>query len=86
MQQFLHPVLAPKGIHLLCAGRISKIARNYGDTAITVTRGRQGADAAKPLSLLKLNVRQGDLVVVTADGPSETDAMAAMQRWFEKYL
>ncbi|MBQ8833524.1 MAG: HPr family phosphocarrier protein [Oscillospiraceae bacterium] len=86
MQQFLHPILEPRGIHLLCAGRIAKIAKLYADTAITVTRGRQGADAANLLSLLKLKVRQGDLVVVTADGPSENAAMTALQSYFEKHL
>lgn len=86
MQQFLHPILAPRGIHLLCAGRIAQIAGTYADTCITVTRGRQAANAAMLWKLLQLKVRQGDLVVVTADGPSESAAMTALQSYFEKNL
>lgn len=86
MQQFLHPILDPKGIHLLRAGKIARIAGRFSDTVITVTRGRHAANAAKLMSLLRLHVRQGDMVVVTADGPSEQAAMTALQSWFEKNL
>lgn len=86
MQQFLHPVLDPKGVHLLRSGRIASIAAQFSDTVITVTRGRHAANAAKLLSLLRLHIRQGDMVVVTANGPSEQAAMTALRGWFEKHL
>ena len=86
MQQFLHPILEPRGIHLLTAGKIVKIAKAFADTRITVARGRHKANAARLTNLLQLGVKQGDMVVVTADGPSEAAAMAALQSYFEKSL
>ncbi len=86
MQQFLHPVLDPRGIHLLHAGSIARIAGRFADTTITISRGHHAANAAKLLRLLQLQVRQGDMIVVTADGPSEQDAMTVLRGWIEKHL
>jgi phosphotransferase system HPr (HPr) family protein len=63
------------GLHARPAAAFAARAATFRST-ITVHKGQMVADATSPLLLLTLDVRQGDRVVVRADGP---DAHAAVE-------
>ena len=86
MQQFVHTIADPLGIHARPAGLLAKAAREYPDTQITVRLGSACAKATQLLMLMGMGIRQGDSVTVTAEGPSEAQAIAAMQRLFRENL
>ena len=79
MKAFTYTISDELGIHARPAGMLVKAARAYGDTTITVCCGDRSARAGQLLGLMSLGVKQGDTVTVTAEGPQEAEAIAAME-------
>jgi phosphocarrier protein len=71
-------VAAPEGLHARPAARFVQAVTAAG-AAVTIARPGAGepADARSILAVLALDVRQGEEVVLRADGP---DAAAALDR------
>ena len=86
MQQFIHTIADPLGIHARPAGLLAMTAKAFPDTAVTIIRGESRARATQLMKLMSLGVKQGDCVTVTAEGPSEAEAIAALQRFFAENL
>ena len=86
MKQFQHTVRDPRGIHARLAGMISRLAKNYDDTAITVSFNGKNANASALLRLMGLGAKNGSRVTITCDGPSEIEACIAMQNFFQNNL
>ena len=86
MKRFEHTIHLSTGIHGRPVRQIVKIAKQFTDTAITVTRNGRTASAAALIRLLLLGIRLGDTVTVVCDGPSEMAAVIAMQDFFWNYL
>ena len=86
MKQFEYTIKDELGIHARPAGLFAKLAKGYGDTVITVTKGGQTVKASQLMKLMGLGVKQGDQVTVAAEGLAEDDAIAAMQKFFEENL
>ncbi|MDR1306969.1 MAG: HPr family phosphocarrier protein [Treponema sp.] len=73
------------GIHARPAGFIVREARKYSSTVQILSRG-QTANGKNLISLMKLVVKHGDLVIVQIEGIDETDANHAIGSIFQKYL
>ncbi len=86
MRQFTYTVNDPLGIHARPAGLIAKLAKPYADTPITITKGDKTVKAYQLMKLMSLAVKNGDQVIVAAEGPAEEEAIAAMQKFFEENL
>jgi len=86
MQQFIHTINDPLGIHARPAGLLAKIAKDYPDTVITIAKGEECVRATQLMKLMSLGVKRGDRVTVTAQGPSEAEAIVAVQRFFSENL
>lgn len=86
MQQFIYNIRDSLGIHARPAGLLTKLAKSFSDTTITVSLGDRSAKATQLLKLMGLGVRQGDEVTVTAEGPSESEAITAMRQFFSENL
>lgn len=86
MKQFTFTVTDPLGIHARPAGLLAKAAKGFADTVVTVSKGDKTAKATQLMKLMSLGVKQGDEVVVAADGPAEDAALAAMQAFFQENL
>ena len=86
MQQFTFTVKDPLGIHDRPAGIIAKMAKPYSDTLITITKAGTTVKASQLMKLMSLAVKNGDEVVVAAEGPSEEAAIAALQKFFDENL
>ena len=86
MKQFEYTINDPLGIHARPAGLLAKAAKAFADTTVTVEKNGVAAKASQLMKLMGLGVKQGDVVTVTADGPSEDAAIAAMQDFFKENL
>ena len=86
MKQFTFVVRDELGIHARPAGLLAKLAKEYKDTVITVTKGNETVKASQLMKLMSLGVKKDNEVTVAADGPSEDDAIAAVQKFFEENL
>ena len=65
---------------------LAKAAKGFADTTITVSKNGNAVKASQLMKLMGLGIKQGDVVTVTADGPSEDAAIAAMQSFFQEHL
>lgn len=86
MKEFTYTITDPLGIHIRSAGLLSKTARDFDGTVVTIAKDGQPVRASQLMKLMGLGVRQGDQVTVSADGPAEEEALAAMEQFFRENL
>ena len=86
MRSFTYIIEDELGIHARPAGQLSKLAIEYPDTAITVTKDGKTAKTTQLMRLMNLGVRCGDEVTVAAEGPREDKAISAVQKFFQDNL
>ena len=86
MKQFTYTIKDPLGIHARPAGLLAKLAKGYGDTVVTVTKGDNTVKASQLMKLMGMGIKQGNEIVVAAEGPAEDEAIAAVQKFFEENL
>ncbi len=86
MKQFNYTITDPLGIHARPAGLLAKVAKGYGDTVVTVTKGGSTVKASQLMKLMGMGVKQGDEITVAADGPAEDEAIAAVEAFFKENL
>ena len=86
MKEITKTVLNASGIHARPAGMLAKSAKVYADTEITVTCNGKSAKATQLMKIMSLGVKQGSVVTVVAEGPSEEAAIAAMDDFFTSNL
>lgn len=86
MKHFDYTIKDASGIHARPAGQISKIAKEYADTVIIVEREGKTAKATQLMKLMGLGVKEGDVITVTVEGPSEVEASIALRNFFQNNL
>ena len=86
MKEFTYTVNDPLGIHARPAGLIAKLAKTFADTTVTITKDPKTVKATQLMMLMGLAVKNGDTVIVRAEGPAEAEAIAAMEKFFEENL
>ena len=86
MKQFVHTIKDPLGIHARPAGTIAKLAKNFSDTAITVSCNGKEAKASALMKLMSLGAKEGNTVTVVAEGTNEDAAIIAMSDFFQNNL
>ena len=67
------------GLHTRPAAAFAARAAGFR-SVITVHKGEMMVDAKSPLLLLTLDVRQGDRIVISADGPDAEAAVETLAR------
>ena len=86
MKEFTYTIEDELGIHARPAGLLSKLAKSFPDTVVTVTKGDKTVKATQLMKLMNLGIKKGDQVTVTAEGDSEEAARAALRDFFEENL
>ena len=86
MKQFNYVINDPLGLHARPAGLLAKLAKPYADTVISVTKGDKTVKASQLMKLMSLAAKNGDEVVVAAEGPQEDAAIAELKAFFEANL
>ena len=86
MKQFTFLIRDELGIHARPAGQLAKLAKPYGETVITVTKGSQTVKASQLMKLMGLGVKHGDTITVSVEGPDEAEAAAAFEAFLGSLL
>lgn len=86
MKEFTYTVTDPLGIHTRPAGQVAKLAKGYTDTVITISKNGSVAKASQLMKLMSLAVKQGDTVLVTAEGSREEEAIEELRGFFTANL
>jgi phosphocarrier protein len=66
------------GLHARAAARFVNVAGRYA-SRIRVSRQQRTVDGKSILGLLLLSAARGSEIAITADGPDEQEAVAALQ-------
>lgn len=85
MTQFTYTIQDPNGIHARPAGLLVKAAQGFAST-VRLTKGEKSADLKRLFALMGLNVKQGDTVTLSAEGPDEAQAASALEAFFRENL
>ena len=86
MQKFTYMIRADYAMHFGPAGRLAELARVYPDTTAIVEMGTRSANISRPMKVATMGIRKGDLVTVSADGPSEVELIDVLYQYFEDML
>ena len=71
------PIVNALGLHARAAAKFVRLASTYR-SHIRVTRGQRTMDGKSILGLLLLAAARGSQIEISADGPDEADALAAL--------
>ena len=86
MKEFTYTIEDELGIHARPAGLLSKRAKSFPDTLVTVTKGDKTVKASQLMKLMNMGIKKGDQVTVSAGGGAEEAASEALRRFFEENL
>jgi phosphocarrier protein HPr len=70
-------IVNPLGLHARATARFVHTASGFR-ARIKVIKGTRNVDGKSIMGLLLLSAAQGSVITLTADGPDETDAIAAL--------
>lgn len=86
MKQFNYTIKDALGFHARPAGKFSKLAKSFEGTTVTLSANGKSVNAGQLMKLMGMGIKNGDVVTVTAEGPSEEAAIAAMEAFFQENL
>lgn len=86
MKEFTYAIEDELGIHARPAGLLSKLAKSFPDTVVTVTKGDKTVKASQLMKLMNMGIKKGDEVTVAAEGAAEETAAEAIRKFFEENL
>ena len=80
MKEFSHTIKAPNGIHARPAGLFVRNMQEF-TSMVTVKRDEESADGKKLFALMKLRLKYGQTILVTAEGEDEDAAIEAARKF-----
>lgn len=86
MKEFTYTIEDELGIHARPAGLLSKLAKSFPDTLVTVAKGDKTVKATQLMKLMNMGIKKGDQVTVAAEGAAEEAAADALRKFFEENL
>ena len=86
MKEFTYTIKDALGIHARPAGMLSKKAKSYADTTVTITANGKTVNLGQLMKLMGLGVKQGTEVTITCDGANEEEAAAGLLAFLEENL
>lgn len=85
MKSFTYTIRDEYGIHGRPAGNLVKAAKAF-QSALTIECGERKSDLKKLMALMALCIKQGETVLVTASGPDEDAAIAAIRGYLSENM
>ncbi|HIW83193.1 MAG TPA: HPr family phosphocarrier protein [Candidatus Dorea gallistercoris] len=73
------------GIHARPAGVLVKEVKKF-QSKITLEGNGKTAEAGKLLAVMGMGIKHGTEITITAEGPDEDEAIAAMETFFKENL
>jgi len=85
MKQFTYTIKDENGIHARPAGILAKEAQKF-TSVINLTANGRSVSIRKLLALMGMGVKQGDEIIITAEGADENEAIAILEAFMKKNL
>lgn len=85
MKQFTYTIKDENGIHARPAGLLAKEAQKF-TSVINLTANGRSVSIRKLLALMGMGVKQGDEIMITAEGADENEAIAKLESFMKKDL
>jgi phosphocarrier protein len=85
MKEYAYTITDPVGIHARPAGLLVKELSRFS-SGITISRGADSCDGKKLLALMKIRVKQGETIVINAEGPDEEAAVEAAKAFLSAHM
>jgi phosphocarrier protein len=85
MKEYAYTITDPVGIHARPAGLLIKELSQFS-SVITISRGTDNCDGKKLLALMKMRVKQGETILVKADGTDENAAIEGAKAFLSAHL
>ena len=85
MKAFHYVIKDKLGIHARPAGLLVKEAMKFR-SAIQIKKGDKEADAKRIFGVMGLAVKQGQEIIMTAEGPDEEEAIAAIEKFLKERM
>lgn len=82
MKEFQYTIQDPNGLHARPAGLLVQAAQKTKST-VKITRGEKSADLKRLFSVMGMNVKHGETVTVTVEGPDEETAAKTLEDFFQ---
>ena len=86
MKEFTYTITDPLGIHARPAGQLAKLAKSFGDTTATITKGEKTVKLSQLMMLMGLAIKKDQEVTINVEGPAEEEAAAALEAFFKENL
>ena len=83
MKQFTYLIQKDFAMHFGPAGRLAELARTYPDSTAIIEMGTRTANISRPMKVATMGIRKGDMVTVSAEGPSEVELIDVLYHYFE---
>jgi phosphocarrier protein len=78
-------ITSAEGIHARPATALVKLTKNYKST-ISIKKGEKVVKLNSLLNILSLGAKGGETISIITEGEDESDAMAAIDRFFTEHL
>lgn len=85
MKEFKYTITDPEGIHARPAGELIKAIKDFA-SKITITKEGKAADAKSIFGVMGLAVKQGQEIVMTAEGDDEEEAIVAIEKFLKENM
>ena len=85
MKTMAYTIQDELGIHARPAGVLVKEVKKF-QSKITLEGNGKKAEAGKLLAIMGMGIKHGTEVTITAEGPDENEAIAAMEEFFKNNL
>lgn len=85
MKEFRYVITDPQGIHARPAGIFVKQAAGF-ESKITIGKDGKDVDAKRILGVMGLGVKQGQEIVIKADGADEDAAIEALSAFLKENM
>lgn len=85
MKEMTYVIKSELGLHVRPAGMLSRLAARY-QSNIQVQCGERSSDAKRIISLMGMNIKQGERIKISMDGADEEAAFTAIQDFLIKNL
>ena len=85
MKEFKYTITDPEGIHARPAGELIKAVKDFA-SKITITKDGKVADAKSIFGVMGLAVKQGQEIVITAEGDDEEEAITAIEQFLKEKM
>lgn len=85
MKEFKYIITDPEGIHARPAGELVKLLKEY-KSSVTIGKDGKSADAKRIFGVMGLGVKQGQEILMTAEGEDEDETIAALEKFLRENL